>query len=202
MPRLTGAARTVLDAYRVGFERILALVRAYQRHNLTLRQSFISDFYDVAELTRSIGVLGGRLERDWFPSLPSDRQQQLLRSAASNRFVDANRVTLDRRELTIAVCEHEAFIELDNQRRGHIFSEPCTIPVALRRGLRGWLHLGSNHRSATQFWIGFGVVYGCPRQPAAHILPPRRAAALAPTVEYRPTSVTDIEGLALLPVAA
>lgn len=202
VPRLTGAGRSILDRYREGFDHILALVRTYQRHNLTLRQSFIRDAHDIAELTRRMGALGRVLERDWFPSLPSGQQQRLLRSAAANRFAAGGRVTLNPCQLRRSVCEHQAFLELDNRRRAHVFSEPCTIPVALRRGLQGWLHLGSNHRSATQFWIGFGVIYGSLQQPAAHILPPSRAAALTPVIEYIPTSITDIAGLARLPVVA
>jgi hypothetical protein len=74
--------------------------------------------------------------------------------------------------------------------------------VALRRGLAGWLHLGSNHRSATQFWIGFGVVDGSARRPAAHILPPSRAAAVLPGVRHVPTAGTDVRGLTLMPVTS
>jgi len=69
-----------------------------------------------------------------------------------------------------------------------------------RRGLAGWLHLGSNHRSATQFWIGFGVVDTLPRSPAAHILP-AAAAAVLPGVSST-TPVTDVRGLTKMPVTA
>jgi hypothetical protein len=208
VPRLTGAGRPVLDAYKADFDRVLSLARPYLPPNLHLCQSFLRDSYDEAGLTRMIGALGRRLEAEWFPSLSRHHQERLLRSAASNRFrgtgagSPAPEAEVGRDVLRRAVCEHQAFLQIDDEYRSSIFTDSCTIPVALRRGLPDWLHLGSNHRSATQFWIGFGVVDSAPQSPAAHILPPGRAAAVVPEARYVPTRVTDIRGLGHMPVIA
>ena len=200
VPRLTGAPRPVLDTYRADFDRILALARPYLPANLGLRQTSLRDAYDGAELTRMIGDLGRRLAGGWFPGLPRQQQERLLRSAASNRFPAPPGTPTPVAELRRTVCEHQAFLQVDDQCRSATFTDPGTIPVALRRGLAGWLHLGSNHRSATQFWIGFGVVDTLPRSPAAHILPPGRAAAVLPGVRYVPTPAIDVPGLTSMPV--
>lgn len=203
VPRLTGAPRPVLDGYQADFDRVLSLARPYLPPNLRLRQSFLRDAYDAAELTRMISVLGRRLADEWFPGLPGHHQERLLRSAANNRFRTAGTpAAAPVHELRRTVCEHQAFLEIDDQCRSAVFADSCTIPVALRRGLAGWLHLGSNHRSATQFWIGFGVVDTQPRSPAAHILPPSRATAVLPGVSYIPTPVTDVHGLTHMPITA
>lgn len=203
VPRLTGAQRPVLDVYKTDFDRVLSIARPYLPPNLCLRQSFLSDAYDAAELTAMISSLGRRLEEEWFPCLPRYHQERLLRSAARNDF-RATRADSPASggELRRAVCEHQAFLQVDDDCRSSTFSDKCTIPVALRRGLADWLHLGSNHRSATQFWIGFGVVDSLPRHPAAHILPPGQAAAVIPGVRYVPTPVTDVRGLTHMPVTA
>lgn len=201
IPRLTGAGQAVLRRYRDGFELVLRLVGRYQPGNLTLRQSFIRDTYDADELLRCIQDLGLRLESEWFPALPSDERDRLLRAAARNQFQcraghrDAGSAVLRR-----SVCEHQAYLEIDNRRRASSFFEPCTIPVALRRGISGWLHLGSNHRSATQFWVGCGLVDLAASPPAAHILPPGRAAAIRPRVAYLSVESIDIEELDRIPV--
>lgn len=203
VPRLTGAPRPVLDRYQADFDRVLSLARPYLPPNLRLRQSFLRDAYDAAELTRMISGLGRLLADEWFPSLSRNHQERLLRSAANNRFRTAGtHAPAPLSDLRRTVCEHQAFLQVDDQCRSAVFADSCTIPVALRRGLAGWLHLGSNHRSATQFWIGFGVVDTLPRPPAAHILPPGRAAAVLPGVRYVPTPVTDVHGLTHLPVTA
>jgi hypothetical protein len=202
VPRLTGAPRPVLDRYRADFDRVLSCARPYLPPNLSLRQSFLRDAYDEAELTRMISGLGRHLAEEWFPGLSRHHQERLLRSAANNRFRTAGtHAPAQLSELRRTVCEHQAFLEVDDQCRSAVFADRCTIPVALRRGLAGWLHLGSNHRSATQFWIGFGVVDTL-RSPAAHILPPGRAAAVLPGVRYVPTPGTDVHGLTHLPVTA
>jgi hypothetical protein len=201
VPRLTGAPRPVLDRYRADFDRILALARPYLPPNLRLHQSFLRDAYDEAELTGMISGLGRHLAERWFPGLPPDQRERLLRSAANNRFRVAG-THVPAGELRRTVCEHQAFLQVDEQCRAAVFADRCTIPVALRRGLPGWLHLGSNHRSATQFWIGFGVVDTLPRSPAAHILPPGRAAAVLPRVTYIPAPMTDVRGLTHMPVTA
>jgi hypothetical protein len=203
VPRLTGAQRPILDMYKADFDRVLSLARSYLPPNLCLRQSFLSDAYDATELTRMISSLGRRLEEEWFPGLSRCHQERLLRSAASNSFRGPSADSPDSgNELRRAVCEHQAFLQVDDRCRSSIFSDKCTIPVALRRGLTGWLHLGSNHRSATQFWIGFGVVDSSSRHSAAHILPPGRAAAVMPGVRYVPTPITDVRGLTHMPVTA
>lgn len=199
VPRLTGAPRPVLDRYRADFDRVLALAREYLPPNLRLRQGSLREAYDGAELTRLMSDLGRRLADDWFPALPRHQQERLLRSAANNRFrTPGSSADTPVGELRRTVCEHQAFLQVDDEHRSAVFADPATIPVALRRGLAGWLHLGSNHRSATQFWIGFGVVDRLPRPPAAHILPPGRAAAVLPRVEHLPAPATGVRGLAEL----
>ena len=203
VPRLTGAERPVLADYRRDFDHVLSFTQPFLPPNLCLRQTFLSDFYDAAELTRMISSLGRRLEKQWFAGLPSDEQERLLRNAANNRFRAPGAASpAGGNGLRRAVCEHQAFLQVDEWYRSAVFSDKCTIPIALRRGLPGWLHLGSNHRSATQFWIGFGVVDGSARPPAPHILPPGRAPAVMPGARYLPMPIPDIHGLARLPVIA
>jgi hypothetical protein len=201
IPRLTGAGQAVLRHYRDGFDQVVRLVGRYQRDNLTIQQTFIRDAYDADELVRSVEELGRRLESKWFPALPSDEQDRLLRIAAHNQFQPAaGHRDMGGAGLRRSVCEHQAYLEIDNRRRKESFFESCTIPIALRRGIPDWLHLGSNRRSATQFWIGCGVVDLAASSPAAHILPPGRAAAIRPQVEYVPINSTGIDGLDRLPV--
>jgi len=86
VPRLTGTPRPVLDRYQADFDRVLSRARPYLPANLRLRQSFLRDAYDAAELARMISGLGRHLADDCFPGLPRHDQERLLRSAANNRF--------------------------------------------------------------------------------------------------------------------
>ncbi|MEV7908030.1 hypothetical protein, partial [Streptomyces anulatus] len=197
VPLFTGAPPKVLDDYRSAFDEILKFAGGYQPGNLVLRQSFVRDDYDVAALIRRLKVLGAELESEWFPALPAAEQERLLRAAANNGFQARSP-----EELRRSVCEHQAYLTIDERERGHLLYRADTVPVALRRGLPGWLHLGANSRSVTQFWIGSGVVDLTGGRPAAHILPPRRAAAALPRSTRLPYPRPPVPGLARLPVLA
>jgi hypothetical protein len=183
--RLTGVPGGELERYRDDFERVLRLVGRYQPDNLTLRQSTIRDTYDVDELIGDVRERGRRLESEWFHGLCPGERDRLLRRAAGSRR---------------AVCEHQAFLEIDAERRAEVFFERCTVPIALRRGIPGWLHLGSNRRSATQFWMGYGVVDVGVTPPVPYILPPTRATSLRARVRHMPIEPVGIEGLERLPI--
>jgi hypothetical protein len=73
--------------------------------------------------------------------------------------------------------------------------------VALRRGIPGWLHLGSNRRSDTQFWIGWGLVDTTRRRPVDRILSPRHAALLEGALVEVPTDAVALPGFERLPSA-
>jgi hypothetical protein len=74
--------------------------------------------------------------------------------------------------------------------------------VALRRGIPGWLHLGSNRRSDTQFWIGWGLVDTTGRRPVDRIFSPRQAALLEGALVEVPTDAVALPGFERLPVRA
>lgn len=199
VPLLTGASQSVLYSYQNEFESILALAHRFLPPNLALRQTFLSDAHEAAKLNEDVVKLGEILERDWFPRLSRQEQDRLLRSAENNQFsFVASNSRSGKKWLARTVCLHEAFLRIDNERRAQIFTEQHTIPVALRQGLPDWLHLGSNHRSATQFWIGFGVADCSAQVPKAHIFPPSRASVLIPRVSYLPTGL-DIPSLVYMP---
>ncbi|MFC1406078.1 MULTISPECIES: hypothetical protein [Streptacidiphilus] len=202
VPRLTGADPQTLRTYRNAFDEVLRTVARDQAPNLKLRQTFVRHAYDIDDLTTRMQSLGRRLETEWFPTLPAADQERLLRGAANNDFhaVDG-RTGRSPEALRRSVCEHQAYLEIDNRERAHQLYRSDTVPIALRRGIPGWLHLGSNRRSATQFWMGYGLFdLTAGHRPAAHILPPRRAAAVLPRIRHLPNPRSTSPGLDRLPV--
>jgi hypothetical protein len=198
VPRLTGLREPALAEYRRGFDRVLAFVGERRPANVALRQTFSRDAYDVEHVAEEVEALGRTLEASWLPSLPADERRRLLARAARNRVEDPPEPDVVRR----AACEHEAYLVLDERRRADDFHEPCTIPVATRRGIPGWLHLGSNRRSDTQFWIGWGLVDTTGRRPVDRILSPLQAALLRADLVDVPTDAVDLPGFERLPVRA
>jgi hypothetical protein len=201
VPLFTGAQTEVLDCYWQAFNRILEVVGRRQRSNLQLRQSSLRDHYEIKKLHRLIRSMGKRLENTWFLGLSNAERVQLLRAAANNRFSFPNSKNKSRVQiLRRSVCEHQAFLAIDNRFRSHVLFDQATIPVAMRRGLEGWLHLRSNRRSVTQFWIGTGALDLSYSVPKAHILPPSRASQIWPQVSDIPVSSVQFEGFCNVPV--
>ncbi|WP_144083245.1 hypothetical protein [Rhizobium leguminosarum] len=201
VPLFMGADEAVLNRYRSRFDHILSVVAAGQHRNLKLKQSLLRDDYDIDGLSRRIRELGKALESRWFSNLSSDEKTRLLGAAERNCFAALPMDLEDRmRVLTRSVCQHQAYLEIDNVERGTILFAPTTIPIALRRGLDGWLHLGSNRRSAVQFWIGAGVLDRRRTGMRAHILPPKRYLSLAPKSIGVSRSIINLTGMEQIPV--
>jgi hypothetical protein len=198
VPRLTGLRKPALEEYRRGFDRVLGFVGAREPANVALRQTFSRDAYDVERVAEEVEALGRSLEASWLADLPPDERRRLLARAARNR-VEASPET---NAVQRAACQHQAYLVLDERWRTADFHEPCTIPVALRRGIPGWLHLGSNRRSDTQFWIGWGLVDTTGRRPVDRILSPRHAALLEGALHEVRTNAVDLPGFERLPVYA
>jgi hypothetical protein len=168
VPRLTGLAETTLESYARRFDRVLGTVRGFAASNVALLQTSSASFHDVDALLGEVTTLARALDQWWFPALPPAERQRLLRRAAHNRAFP----TEDANVLRLAVCEHEAYLRLDERLRTRRVDDDCTIPIAQRRGISGWLHLGSNRCSDTQFWIGFGVLDLRGRRPVDRIVGP------------------------------
>lgn len=168
VPRLTGLAEAVLESYARRFDRVLGTVRAFAAPNVALLQTSGASFHDVGALLEEVTTLARALDRWWFPALPPAERQRLLRRAEHNRALPAEDANVLRR----AVCEHEAYLRLDERLRTRRLDDDCTIPIAQRRGISGWLHLGSNRCSDIQFWIGFGVLDLRGRRPVDRIVGP------------------------------
>lgn len=192
--RLTGADRFALARYHADLSTLLTPTGP---PNLALRLTTIGDAYDISDLRRRMAALGAELAATWLPALDADERERLLRRARSNRVDPTGRS--DERVVSRSVCEHEAFLRIDRRARRDSFWAPDTVPVSQRAGLPGFLHLGGNRRSATQFWVGTGIAIRGRRGLKPHIVPPRRAATLAPRLRH-PTTGLALPGLRTVPV--
>jgi hypothetical protein len=202
VPRLTGAEPAVLARYRRQFDALLRAVEPALPPNLRVRQTLLRDDYDIADLLRRMEIDGKRLEEEWFPALAESERARLLRAAAHNEFrARASDAREQSAVLRRSVCEHQAYLEIDEHDRAGSLYRRDTVPIALRRGIPGWLHLGSNRRSATQFWVGTGAVENLDSRMISHILPPGRAAQCRPRMRQVPFDApSSLPGLHLLPV--
>ncbi len=200
VPLLTGAEPAALGAYAADFDTVLRTVSASVPENLVLRQTGLHEHYDVIDLHRRIREDGARLRDRWYPRLPVDDRARLLRGAAHNDHRPRHGTATTPEVLTRSVCDHQAFLEIDGRERSPVLHRWDTVPIALRKGIPGWLHLGSNRRSATQFWMGTGVLDQAGARPAAHIIPPGRAREAAPLLPRHTLVDPPVAGLRHLPV--
>ena len=157
VPIFMGAKRKFLDQYHQKFECILNELAKFQRGKLILKQSLLYDHYNIDRLSCRINRRSEVLKHRWFPMLAPEEKRRLLGAAERNYFSSLPKDSRIRQEiLTRSLCQHQAYLEIDNVERAPILFAPDTVPIALRRGLESGLHLGSNRRSAVQFWVGAG----------------------------------------------
>lgn len=201
VPTLTKATPELLERYAAQFEQLISHFQIKQRPNLRLRQSQLNEYYDTAQLIQDMTRIGRELEASWYTKLSHMQRLRQQQSATNNFFSKTpGGAAQPFEEIQRSICQHEAYLRIDKESRKHILFADNTIPVALRKGLKGWLHLGSNRRSAVQFWVGSGLLHLTRNGPKAHILPPRQARNVWNDVDYMRTDAVCLQGFESIPV--
>lgn len=150
--RMNNIPQQEVDTYNSECADLFKFIQRYTPHNMKFKFSKIRDFISEEELFNRFDKIKIQLRKDW-QNLPKEEQERRLNKARRNYKGEADTQTIFEANLI-----HDAFLYGDWDLGIPWAFDTHMIAVGFRYTKSWGIPLKSSRSSATQFWVGTGVL--------------------------------------------